>query len=266
MRIKLNTVLRQFGVDPSTVLLIRHTQSTRFSNPYDVWKAGGLPFNRFLENRGNQDRNKLTSRPIWVHFVKDPDGTTLFICVVKSSYLGHSIIDDPARYDLYQVTHLSDFSDLEGRLVIDWGGAPVIWMQNADKQDKDVVEVRKDVSEQPFPGFYEFSKALSELENIPHSWVEILKFSRGIYLLTCPRTREIYVGSATGDDGFWGRWQQYVTTGDGGNVGLLGREPSDFQVSILEQAGNLESINDILEKEARWKRRLLSKELGLNRN
>ena len=61
-----------------------------------------------------------------------------------------------------------------------------------------------------------------------------LSASRGVYLLTCPKTREQYVGSATGGDGFHGRWLSYARDGHGGNVGLKSRDPSDYQVSILE--------------------------------
>lgn len=121
MRIKFNTVLRQFGVDPCTVLLIRHTESKRFDNLYDVWKQGGILFSRFLTNRGNGDRTKLTGRPNWAHFVRDPYGETLFISLVKARYLGPSSVEDPSRYDLYRVDKYQDFSDLEGKMVIEWG-------------------------------------------------------------------------------------------------------------------------------------------------
>jgi len=63
-----------------------------------------------------------------------------------------------------------------------------------------------------------------------------------------------------------GRWMQYVVTGHGGNVGLKSREPSDYQVSILEVAGSAATVEDILQMEILWKRKLQSQEMGLNRN
>lgn len=128
----------------------------------------------------------------------------------------------------------------------------------ADRKDKDIVELRKEVSEPEFPGFYEFSKRLSELGQVPSTWVAILKSARGVYLLTCPNSGDIYVGAAYGENGFWGRWQDYLATGHGGNAALQGRPPSDFLVSILEQVGNLESKDDIIAKETRWNERLRS--------
>ena len=93
-----------------------------------------------------------------------------------------------------------------------------------------------------------------------------MQSSRGVYLLTCPKTKEQYVGSATGDAGFWGRWQEYVQTGHGGNVALKSRDPSDYQVSILEVAGTSASTDDVKTMEGRWQCKLQSREMGLNRN
>jgi len=126
--------------------------------------------------------------------------------------------------------------------------------------------MRKQFKEDDFPGFLNFFKSLSELEKIPNSWIETLKNSKGIYLLTCPRTKEQYVGSATGEAGFWGRWLDYTRTGHGGDVALKSRDPSDYQVCILEVAGTALNPIQILELEKLWKRKLQSREMGLNRN
>ena len=115
-----------------------------------------------------------------------------------------------------------------------------------------------------------FIKPLSELEKIPNSWIEVLKSSKGIYLLTCPKTKEQYVGSATGENGFWGRWLEYAQTGHGGDVALKSRDPSDYQVCILEVAGTVsnldQNLDQIRELEILWKKKLQSREMGLNRN
>jgi hypothetical protein len=44
------------------------------------------------------------------------------------------------------------------------------------------------------------------------------------------------------------------------------REPSDYQVSILEVAGTSARPEDILAMEGLWQRKLQSKDMGLNRN
>ena len=116
------------------------------------------------------------------------------------------------------------------------------------------------------PGFLNLIAPLSKVAAFPKGWIEALKHTTGVYLLTCPKTKEQYVGSAYGAEGFWHRWMDYVTTGHGGNVALKSREPSDYQISILEVAGSSLQIEDIVAMETRWKRKLQSGEMGLTRN
>ncbi|WP_246709873.1 hypothetical protein [Rhizobium laguerreae] len=71
---------------------------------------------------------------------------------------------------------------------------------------------------------------------------------------------------ASGVDGFIGRWREYFATGHGGNVGLKSRDPSDYQLSILETVGSTATTADLGELERRWKDKLQSREMGLNRN
>ena len=56
----------------------------------------------------------------------------------------------------------------------------------------------------------------------------------------------------------------YFKTGHGGNVGLKSKEPSNYQVSILEVAGSEDDQNMILKKEYLWMEKLQSKQMGLN--
>ncbi len=107
---------------------------------------------------------------------------------------------------------------------------------------------------------------LSDIDNSPRGWTSTLTSTRGIYVLTCPRTKEQYVGSASGSSGFLGRWKEYAVTGHGGSVALKGREPSDYQVAVLETVGSSASLEDILALERLWKQKLQSQEMGLNRN
>ena len=175
-------------------------------------------------------------------------------------------IDKAGSCDVYKLTLPDTLSDFIGKLFIDWGPGALAWVQYADRNDKPVTELRLAFREPAFPGFLNFIQSLSKLDNLPKSWIAALQSSRGVYLLTCPKTKEQYVGSATGEEGFWGRWQEYVQTGHGGNLGLKSRDPSDYQVSILEVAGSSATTDDIRMMEGRWQSKLQSREMGLNRN
>jgi len=75
------------------------------------------------------------------------------------------------------------------------------------------------------------------------------------------------VGSATGEGGFLGSLARIRSNGPTvADVALKSRDPSDYQVSILEVAGTASATNDILKMEGRWKSKLQSREMGLNRN
>ena len=129
-----------------------------------------------------------------------------------------------------------------------------------------ITELHTAFKEPDFPGFLNLVTTLSKIDAFPQEWIAALKYSKGIYLLTCPKTKEQYVGKADGEQGFWGRWQDYIRTGHGGNVALKSRDPSDYQVSILEVAGTRSTPDDIIKMEIQWKAKLQSREMGLNRN
>ena len=118
-----------------------------------------------------------------------------------------------------------------------------------------MAELRQRDADPEFPGFLNFMSQLSQIEGLALTWIALFKNTRGIYLLTCPKTREQYVGMAAGQFGFWARWMEYKQTGHGGNVALKSRDPADYQISVLEVAGTAATDADIadgnaMEKEA----------------
>jgi hypothetical protein len=277
MPIMFNTILKAADFRLADVRLLRHKdkRAAKGRSPYEMWRDDMPRFDLYQSIHGIKKRHKLV-KPYWAVFVGTPDDETLFVGMYAIKYMGllkrdtprpHMAgVDKAGRWDAYKVTLESRLQDLIGRLVIDWGLGTRAWIQRADKQDKPIKELRAEFKEPEFPGFLNFSSALSKLHDLPKDWITALQSSRGVYLLTCPKTKEQYVGSAYGDDGFWHRLDEYVQTGHGGNVALKSRDRSNYQVSILEVAGSAATIEDILEMEGRWKSKLQSREMGLNRN
>ena len=277
MPVMFNTILTQEGIDPTQVRLLRHqdTRADTVRSPYELWRDDRPGFESYQSVQSAQNRAKFAS-PYWASFVADFAGATLFAGLYAAKYIGVGDIDLPrphrdgqdkaGDYDLYRLELDGALSDLRGRIYIDWGPGTRAWVQKAHDQNKPITEIRPTFREEAFPGFSLFLKSLSEIQSLPVAWVAALQSTRGIYLLTCPKTKEQYVGSATGADGFWGRWQSYARTGHGGNEGLKSREPSDYRVSILETAGSQLTTEEILGLEKTWKEKLQSREMGLNRN
>jgi len=277
MPIMFNTILQSAGLLLKDVRLLRHrdNRAERGRTPYDLWRGNRPGFNLYQSIQSLDRRSELRS-PYWASFVGTPEGGTLFVGIYNVKYRGLLEQDTPSpsmngvdvagSCDAYDLTLDTACSDLIDRLLIDWGPGTRAWVQRADKQDKRVRELRLEFKEPEFPGFLNFMSPLSKLDRVPKGWITALQFSRGVYLLTCPKTREQYVGSAYGAEGFWQRWQCYVQTGHGGNIALKSRDPSDYQVSILEVAGSASTSDEIIAMEQRWKAKLQSKEMGLNRN
>lgn len=272
-----NSLLTANGIPLDDVRLLRHMdkRAEKGRTPYELWRNNRPAFEDYQSTQNPDNQDKLDA-PFWASFVGTPSGDTLFVGLYRVKYLGRNTedrqlphmegIDLAGTCDTYAIEPVPEFRDLDGKLSIDWGAGKRAWIQYASNQDKPITELRKEFKEPEFPGFLNFIKQLSELDSLPQSWITTLQSSRGVYLLTCPTTKEQYVGSATGGEAFWHRWQDYVRTGHGGNVALKSRDPSDYQVSILEVAGSAATTEDIIRMEQRWKGKLQSQEMGLNRN
>lgn len=277
MPIMFNTLLSEAGVALKEVRLIRHKDKSakRGLTPYELWRDNSPHFEWYQATQSIPNRPKFKA-PYWAVFVVDHNDETLFVglykvlsrsLLEKDSPMPHRDgIDKAGSCDVYDLELLDTLKEFAGKLVINWGKGALAWIQHADRNDKPILEIRKQFSEPEFPGYLKFIQPLSKLGKIPISWVSALKSARGIYLLTCPKTKEQYVGKATGEDGFWGRWQAYLGNGHGGNLGLKLRDPSDYQVSILEIAGTSATTEDIEYLEGLWQTKLQSMEMGLNRN
>ena len=264
-------------IDRSAVRLIRH-QDNRYPgrpSPYVLWRDSRSRFEAYQATQAFNDAPELRA-PIWASFVGVPEKNTLFVGLYSAELIGplpedrqHPITGDvevAGSCNLYRLEPRQELAEYAGRLWIEWGKGYRAWIQRGDRVPKPIVELRRTFGEDPFPGFSSLILDLSQIEDIPASWSAALSITRGIFILTCPRTREQYVGMASGAQGFLGRWREYFRSGHGGNVGLKSRDPSDYRVSILETVGSSATVDDLLALESRWKAKLLSKELGLNRN
>ena len=276
MPLTFNTLLRAADIDPANVRLLRHRDDQGASRTlWDLWTNNRATFEAYQARQQKSSRPRLAA-PIWASFVVTPTNETIFAGLyavgsrrsLPADMPKHNGpgIDTAALHEEYETNLLPALLDLSARLHIDWGPGLRTWVQRADLQDKTVLEIRRVDAEPPFPGYLNLTSRLSDIATMPPSWRHALSLARGIYLLVCPESREQYVGQAAGSDGFLGRWLSYVATGHGGNVGMLSRPPTDYRVSILEVAGSGTTAGDMTRMEDLWKQKLLSREMGLNRN
>jgi GIY-YIG catalytic domain len=263
------------GIDPSDVCLLRHQHARADAghDPYQLFLNDTEAFDVYQSAQGFKNRARLKAS-YWASFVGTPDKGTLFCGLYSCRYVGvaesdlerpcqRGVFDRAGEYDRYDLSRVQALSEYKGLLLIEWGDGFRSWIQrNCEKR---ILELHREFKEPSYPGHLAFIRSLSELRALPVAWIEVLRNTKGIYLLTCPKTKEQYVGKASGENGFWGRWQDYINNSHGGNIILKARDPSDYRVSILETAGTGNEVElDALE--SRWKQKLQSREMGLNAN
>lgn len=176
----------------------------------------------------------------------------------------------------YDLTRLDAFSDLEDRVVIDWGESTRSWHQWL--REREVVEVLPTGYVREFPGYLDFVLSFGELRSIVHApvanreWHTMLRAVAAVYLVVDRRTGRQYVGSAYGADGLLGRWEAYARTGHAGNqqlIELLAADPEyarHLDFTILQTLPRTATPSEVVACEQLHKRKLGSRVYGLNLN
>jgi len=178
----------------------------------------------------------------------------------------------------YDLERDSRFDSLRDRLIIDWGPGTRSWVQRVS--NKPVLEIQEPGRRlPPFADYLEFSltyaqlKDLFENEEAHRDWRAGLSAVAGIYLILAEDSGELYIGSAYGVEGIWGRWRSYAATGHGGNVKLRKlikngsrRYPAQFRFSVLQVLPKTMRRDDVLHRERLYKEKLGTRATGLNLN
>jgi hypothetical protein len=177
----------------------------------------------------------------------------------------------------YRLEKCPEFADLEGRVVVDWGSGALAWHQHL--KNKPVIEIfPKGRLLPPFTDYLDFALSYDQLVQLidtaeaHRDWKTSLSAVAGVYLILAETTGHHYVGSAYGLGGFWTRWSQYATTGDGGNVelrSLVENEaayPKAFRFSILHVLPKTTAPEEVIRRESLYKIKLGAKTTGLNLN
>jgi hypothetical protein len=177
----------------------------------------------------------------------------------------------------YQLERLRGFEHLEGRVIIEWGPVARSWCQRL--VNKPVLEITSPGRVlQPFSDYLEFSltydqlQALYRNEDAHREWRSRLSAVAGVYLILAETTGKLYVGSAAGAEGIWGRWREYAKTKHGDNELLKDLIEADpdypkaFRFSILQIVPKSMTRQDVVAREGHFKEKLGRLACGLNLN
>ena len=190
-----------------------------------------------------------------------------------------------ATYRFFDLRPSSFLAPLVDRLVVEWGN-PRTWHRRATSAAHLPVLEIADRDRVPFPGFdrvllthHELGEMISDHRYA--DWRVALSEVQGIYLITDSSNGKQYVGKADGAERILGRWMSYARDGHGGNLALrelafssVGSEETmvktdharHFVFSILRVFGPSTSSSEVDAAESHYKRALMTREFGLNRN
>lgn len=187
--------------------------------------------------------------------------------LVRLGMTGWSKGDDLRDRLWFDLQSSGPFQPFSGRLEVEWPGGERSWFRWANKNKFPVTAIHEtSVLERDMPDWDVLTLQWSELGSLPVSWAARLAEWRGIYLIVDESDGRGYVGSAYGSDNLLGRWRVYASTGHGGNRELRGRDPKNFRFSILQRVSPDMDAEEVIEMENKWKLRLHTRDLGLNKN
>jgi hypothetical protein len=242
-------------------------------HPLDVFVADHADWQGWNEWRGNKNdwtRPRILS---FIHFYPKTDAWLFggaFDVIARR--------DD--RYDLRSDARLEKYI---GRLIASFRRVQgmrgrAFYLESYLPQFTVIEILPRIYSGESFPGFENVEHDFGTLEAIFRAeradWKAALENTKGIYLIVDKSNGRKYVGSAYGEAGIWSRWAAYIGTGHGWNDELVklikvkgpnyARE--NFKFSVLEVMVRSAPDDVVLLREAHWKRVLLTRDFGYNRN
>lgn len=268
-------ILLATGVDPADVVIIRHTfNKDGLRTPSDVTPERVLEYTR---QQGVERGHKLGVVPAgtWLVFISDGARRSRFY--VAYDNLGEASKERTDRSRFFDLRESDLLRSLRGRLVIEWTPDTINWVKKATAAaNLPVVEIA-DPEVVPFPGYdrvlvdYDTLR-LAVTDSRYAAWQAALGSVQGIYLIADTSTGHLYVGKADGRERILGRWTQYARDGHGGILALRALAGDDvdharhFQFSLLRVFSPSALSSEVDEAEAHFKRALLARQFGLNRN
>ena len=268
----INELAEAAGLDVGRMKVLRHqeTDAETGRTSWDLWHEGREKFelHQSLYNSTKSIGNSghivslLASAPRKAVFA----GVWEVLCQKDCpSEVVDPLTKRTKRY-YYELRSHDLLRDYYGRMIVDWPSGRA-WHRRLSSVNISILEIHEEGWDvQPFPGFNKFTILISEAEEVPATWKEVLRAVNGIYLLVDTQDGKQYVGSASGEGGLYQRLSSYVRDRHGGNEGLRLREGRDYKFVILETLGSHADHGELLERESHWKTALGSREHGLNLN
>jgi len=269
----LRDLIKLAGVDLGKFKVHLATPGSPDSLPLDAYFAG-----KFQEWQEYQHRRNFQCDTV-VSLIQVRANRWLFAGAWKI----HGVtpkVDGERPWFQYATSELHGLEQLVGRVIVEYERterSPYRWGENVANKlvVGQILESRMRMAD--FSGYASVLLTFDQLRHIVNqalgSWRAALASVAGIYLITDVSCGKLYVGSAYGADGIWGRWASYAASTHGHNVQLakiVSEKGVDharhFLFSILEICDLKDSPDEVIARENHWKTVLRSREFGYNAN
>ncbi|MBJ8348277.1 GIY-YIG nuclease family protein [Antrihabitans sp. YC2-6] len=260
------------GLAASDVLFVRHTFGT-----------GGLSRGASSEEiigytqRQDLRPGKMPADPpaTWLVFAADGGRRSRFQTAYANA--GELVEKQTAAHRYFDLRESDAMSSLRNRLVVEWPADTINWAKLGGHAERLPILEIADPEMVVFPGYDLVLIDYNQLQFMVEDprwaeWRVALNAVQGIYLIADRSTGQMYVGKADGGERIFGRWRNYARDGHGGNLALkalIGLDPDHrkhFVFSILRVFGPNATTREVDVAESHYKKALLTKTFGLNRN
>jgi hypothetical protein len=264
--ITIQELLYNRGLDKlAKIKLIRHKD--RRLDLYNLYRTD---YKTFLEYQNNQSKDVFKDVEYIVSFIGEESVLARFIGVFKIE----GKLENKVGFD-YIMCEVGGYDDLKEKVIIRWENA-ISWHQWI-KNEMEILEICPGLRYKRFTDYFDLLLDFNELREIVlnqyNDWKKVLSVIKGVYLINDTKSGKLYVGSAYGEGGIWGRWSEYViSNGHGGNKMLKELIEKDdnyatnFQFSILMLLPKTITADEAIKKEQLFKRKLGTNSFGLNNN
>ena len=183
-------------------------------DPLELWFSGDETFDDWQtwQTKRNFEREFVLS------LIKLPEHTNewLFVGIFNSQ---SGVWHESDKLYKYRLSRRAALKELEGRLVVHYKRK----YRNSYRDAETLVDAMTMSEYRPekmtvgeFPGYLGTMLTKQRLDIVVRqkiaSWKGALSNVAGVYVIADRATGKLYVGSATGDEGIWGRWRTYSAT------------------------------------------------------
>lgn len=282
--IKFTDFIKDFTEGKESKIKCKFHMSTDFlgveKSPYDCLMEDDIEWQNLNNYRNEKGKSsKLDGYDYLISFVQyNIYGRNFFvfggIYEVKIAKTNHYGIGG------YDISLFPKFEEYRKRLVIklteNLGINFELTYEKVKEKNIEIFELFPDIASEKFNGYQNVSLMYKDLKialNNP-TWIGALKNVKAVYAITDISNGKLYIGSACGNGGLFGRWGEYIDNLTGGNqefeeIKKINGEnyiKKNFKYSILEIFDTKTKQEYILERENYWKNVFETKKFGMNKN